>query len=192
MLCLQANSPKNAPLDSAKPHPSRMRTGAVRWPMLLLLTTAAALAGWVAASGGGPGGGKPAVYPPEGKTLADCVQNAQKVTTDKSAWGSLCWLMNAKLDPQSSMTLGVVELNPGQSNPLHVHGNCDEIIYMLSGSGLHRVGNQTVVMKAGDVLRIPAGVPHSARAFDKEPMRSVVVYNSGNRQFTPVEEKDAK
>ena len=39
------------------------------------------------------------------------------------------------------------------------------------------------MLKKGDVIRIPAGVPHKARTFEKEPMEAIIVYSSGDRQF---------
>ena len=32
-------------------------------------------------------------------------------------------------------------------------------------------------------------MPHQAKALGNEPLKSLVVYNTGNRQFTPVIEK---
>jgi quercetin dioxygenase-like cupin family protein len=122
------------------------------------------------------------------RPLAERVQRFDRVPADKSPWGSLHWLMNAKLDPGSGITLGVAELNVGQSNPLHVHTNSDEVIYVLSGSCEQRVGNETVILKPGDALRVPAGVPHQAKVLGNEPFRSVVAYNTGERQFTVVTE----
>jgi quercetin dioxygenase-like cupin family protein len=126
------------------------------------------------------------------RPLAARVQSFDKVTEEKAAWGSLRWLISAKLDPPSGITLGDVTINPGQSNPPHLHANSDEVIYVLSGTCEHRVGKETVILKAGDALRIPPGVPHSARALGQQPMRAVVAYNTGQRQFTPVQEKNAK
>jgi quercetin dioxygenase-like cupin family protein len=114
---------------------------------------------------------------------AIAVQSFDRAPEEKTPWGSLRWLMTGKIDPQSNMTLGIAELNPGKSNPLHVHDNCEEVIYILSGSCEQRVGERTVVMKAGDTLHIPAGVPHTARALGNAPMRSVVAYNAGDRHF---------
>jgi mannose-6-phosphate isomerase-like protein (cupin superfamily) len=121
--------------------------------------------------------------------LAECVQHADQVAAEKSPWGTLRWLMNAKLDSDSPLTVGIAEIQAGQSNPLHLHANSDEVIYVLSGSCEQRVGDETVILKAGDVLRIPAGTPHQAKALGKEPLKSIVIYNTGNRQFTPVKEK---
>ena len=56
-----------------------------------------------------------------------------------------------------------VELAPGVSFPKHTHPG-EEIIYVLEGTWEYTLdGRPPVVLKAGDVLFIPAGVIHSAR-----------------------------
>ncbi len=124
----------------------------------------------------------------DAQVLAALVQNFDKVEKVEFSWGWIRWLMNAELDPKAQMTFGVVHLNAGQTNPLHVHGNCEEQLFVLSGSCHHRIGDKSVHLKAGDVIRIPAGVVHKATTSDKEPMRAVIVYSSGRRQFEVVEE----
>ena len=127
---------------------------------------------------------KPAAVEP----LTLLVQNYDKVEVQEQPWGTLRRLMSAQHDPATQLTLGIAEIKPGQKNPLHKHPNCEEVIYMLSGSCEHRVGDQKVILRPGDVLRIPANVPHDARVLGDEPMKSIVVYNTGARQFVPVEE----
>jgi quercetin dioxygenase-like cupin family protein len=96
--------------------------------------------------------------------------------------------MNSKIDRRAEMTLGVVEIAPRQSNPLHVHPNSAEYLHVLAGSCEHRVGDKWVRVKAGDTLRIPQGVPHMARTA-KEACRAMILYDTGERQMVPVEEK---
>ena len=124
----------------------------------------------------------------DAKALTTMLQHFDKVEKEEHPWGWIRWLMNRKLDRKSRMTFGIVEVNAGQTNPLHVHPNCEEVIYVLSGSCEHRIGKQTVVLKTGDALRIPRGVPHTAKTSNKEAMRAVIVYSSGDRQFEVVEE----
>ncbi|HWX19920.1 MAG TPA: cupin domain-containing protein [Candidatus Binatia bacterium] len=161
------------------------RARAVLYLAPALLFMALAVAAVLAAEARKPGETDSPANPP----LAARVQSLNRVAEDKSTWGSLRWLMNAKLEPGSPLTLGVVELNVGQSNPLHVHSNSDEVIYVLSGRCEQRVGKETVILKAGDALRVPAGVPHQAKVLGHESLRSVVVYNTGERQFTVVTEE---
>jgi quercetin dioxygenase-like cupin family protein len=148
-----------------------------------LLASALALTAVLAADQAQPGGSSP---------LAARVRSAEQVSADTSAWGTLRWLVNGKLDPGSGVTLGLTELNVGKSNPLHVHTNSDEVIYVLSGHCEQRVGKETVILKAGDALRVPAGVPHQAKVLGNEPFRSIVAYNTGERQFTVVNDSDGR
>jgi len=128
----------------------------------------------------------------DAKAMATLVQSFDKVEKQKHPWGWIRWLMNSKLDPKAEMTLGIVVIKPGQANPMHIHPNCEEHLYVLSGSCEHRLGQETVVLKKGDVIRIPAGVPHMARTFEKKSLKAIIVYSSGDRQFEVVEEKPVR
>jgi quercetin dioxygenase-like cupin family protein len=56
-----------------------------------------------------------------------------------------------------------VDLAPGVTAPNHKHPG-EEIIYVIQGTIEYRLeGQQPVTLKAGDVLFIPTGVPHSAK-----------------------------
>ncbi|MFV2065418.1 MAG: cupin domain-containing protein [Pirellulales bacterium] len=120
--------------------------------------------------------------------LAKMLQSFDKVEVQEFEWGWIRWLMSSKLDPQAQMTFGIVQLNAGEVNPVHKHPNCEEVLYVLSGRCEHHIGKQTVLLKPGDLLRIPLGVPHAAKVIGEEPMRAVIVYNTGDRQFEVVEE----
>jgi quercetin dioxygenase-like cupin family protein len=126
-----------------------------------------------------------------GRTIAQresavsVVQSFDKAEEVKYPWGWIRWLMSSKIDPKAEMTLGIVYVKANQKNPLHLHPNCSEYLHVLSGSCEHLIGDKWFTLKAGDTIRIPKGVPHVARTFD-QPMRAVIVYNSGDRQFEPV------
>jgi quercetin dioxygenase-like cupin family protein len=115
------------------------------------------------------------------------VTHLDKLEKEEFPWGWICWMMNAKINPDAAMTFGVVEIKPHQSNPVHLHPDSEEILYVVSGSCEHRVGDRVDLLKAGDVIRIPPGRPHMARTLD-EPVRVIVVYNTGERKFVPVDE----
>ena len=127
----------------------------------------------------------------DAKALGALVQSFDKVEKHEFSWGWIRWVMNSKLDPDAEMTFGIVKINAAQANPPHVHPNCEEHLYVLSGSCEHWIGKKKIVLKAGDVIRIPRGAPHKARTFDKEAMKAIIVYSSGDRQFKIVDEKGA-
>ena len=64
------------------------------------------------------------------------------------AWGASCFSFET-LDP------------PGTFVPLHIHPRQDEFIYMLEGTFDLQLGDAKVQASAGDLVRMPRGVPHS-------------------------------
>jgi len=56
-----------------------------------------------------------------------------------------------------------VDIDPGVTAVKHTHPG-EEIIYVLEGSLEYQVGDKPpVTLKAGDVLFVPAGIPHTAK-----------------------------
>ena len=102
-----------------------------------------------------------------GKTAKISLQSFDKIPPQKFPWGWIRWLMNAELDPDAEMTLGIVHIEPNQSNPLHVHPNSAEYVHVLSGSSEHWMADRWVTLRPGDTLRIPKGAAH--RGADEGP-----------------------
>jgi quercetin dioxygenase-like cupin family protein len=129
-----------------------------------------------------------------GRVMADepddtkvTLRESEKVKKQEFPWGWIRWQINAEVDPQAEMTLGVVYIKPHQENPLHLHPNSAEYLHVIAGSCEHLVGKTWVKLKVGDTLRIPLGVPHRARTID-QPCQAVIVYNTGTRQMVEVKE----
>jgi quercetin dioxygenase-like cupin family protein len=112
------------------------------------------------------------------------VQHFNKEAVEKYPWGEIRWMMNNKIDPGSAQTFGIVQINAGQKNALHSHPNCEEILYVLSGSCEHLIGNKKMTLHAGDLIRVPVGVKHQATVLGNQPLRAVISYSSGDRQVT--------
>ncbi len=64
-----------------------------------------------------------------------------------------------------TMTVAKVFLKKGCVVPEHSHPN-EQISMMEEGTLRFVFGNQEVVVRAGETLRIPAHVPHSAEALE--------------------------
>lgn len=107
------------------------------------------------------------------------------------SWGWIRWLMNDKLDPDAEMTFGMVYIKPNQTNPIHLHPNSAEYLHVVEGSCEHLVGERWVTVKVGDTLRIPQNAKHGART-GNQACKAIIVYNTGRRQFVPVEGDDKK
>jgi quercetin dioxygenase-like cupin family protein len=96
-------------------------------------------------------------------------------------WGRLVWLVGQTETPGAEQTFGLVTIHPGKRNPLHSHPNCEELLYVLSGECEHLLGEETVRLRPGDVIRIPRGVRHWARATGGEPLVAVISFSAPDR-----------
>jgi quercetin dioxygenase-like cupin family protein len=69
-----------------------------------------------------------------------------------------------------------VDLAPGATAPKHMHPG-EEIIYVLKGTlEYHLLGQPVARLKAGDVLFIPYGKPHSVVNVGLEPASELATY----------------
>jgi mannose-6-phosphate isomerase-like protein (cupin superfamily)/type 1 glutamine amidotransferase len=96
-------------------------------------------------------------------------------------WGKLEWLASRELGNSLFMTVGIATINPGKENPVHSHPNCDEILHVLQGHIMNRVGDKEYEMSAGDTVTIPEGTLHNARNIGKEDAVLSISYNSPDR-----------
>jgi mannose-6-phosphate isomerase-like protein (cupin superfamily) len=105
-------------------------------------------------------------------------------------WGSVAWLINGETNAGAEQTFGVVTINPGSANPLHLHPNCEEILYVLSGTCDHRIGDDVVQLEPGMVICVPRQTPHRARTTSAEPLVAVISFSSPDRQTINLENGD--
>lgn len=99
-----------------------------------------------------------------------------------TSWGSISWLISGDTTPDAEQTFGVVTINSGCSNPLHLHPNCEEILYVVSGRCEHRLGDDTVLLEPGMTICVPRGTPHCARSIGADRLVVVVSFSSPDRK----------
>ena len=110
------------------------------------------------------------------------VTRLSETTAEEFPWGTLNWLMGQAIDPDAKQTFGMAVIQPGQQNPPHYHPNCEEILYVVSGTCEHTYGDDSYQLKPGDSIRVPAGVIHHAINNGDVPLRAIISFSSGDRQ----------
>ena len=105
----------------------------------------------------------------------------------ETSWGRIAWLVSGETMPGAKQTFGVVTITPGQRNPLHLHPNCEELLYVISGECLHRLGAAKIHLKPGNVIRIPCGVAHWAECTSPEPLVAVISFSAPDRRTETLE-----
>jgi mannose-6-phosphate isomerase-like protein (cupin superfamily) len=114
--------------------------------------------------------------------IENLVTRLENLTGEPFDCGSLIWLCNDRLSPGALQTLGLSTILPGKQNPLHYHPNCEELLYVLSGCGRHRIGEEFVEVRPGTTVRIPAGVIHNLVNTGSETLTCLISFSSGDRQ----------
>jgi len=107
---------------------------------------------------------------------------ARRITED---WGSLNWLASKQIGNAEGVTVGRAIIKAGQSNPRHSHSTCEEVLYLLRGRLEHFIGDESVILEAGDTLVMAPYVAHYAINIGQEDADMIVAYSSGERDFRP-------
>jgi mannose-6-phosphate isomerase-like protein (cupin superfamily) len=68
---------------------------------------------------------------------------------------------------------GLNSFDPGQEHAPHLHEGQDKLYYILEGSGMVQVGEESELLSAGDAAFAPSGIMHSIR--NPGPDRLVVM-----------------
>jgi quercetin dioxygenase-like cupin family protein len=111
------------------------------------------------------------------------VLKADKREVIPQEWGKLIWFASAKLGNSQDMTLGQCILKPGQSNPLHSHPNCSEILHVAHGRIMHTSeGGKDVELNEGDSIACPPNFPHRAKNIADADAVLFVAFSSAHRQ----------
>lgn len=78
------------------------------------------------------------------------------------------------------MGLHLVRIEPGnETTEFHYHDQDEEFVYLLEGEAEARLGEETVIMKAGDMMLFPKGGP--AHAMRNAGTSDVVYLMGGTR-----------
>jgi uncharacterized RmlC-like cupin family protein len=83
----------------------------------------------------------------------------------------------------------LLTIPPGARAKAHLHENHETAIYILDGEALTLYGDRlqhTMINKAGDLVYIPAGVPHLPINMSAKPISAVIARTDPNEQESVV------
>jgi len=106
--------------------------------------------------------------------------------TGALSWGSLKFLSEPALTNAQHFSVVHVTLESGQGHTRHNHPGSEEILYILAGEGEQMVETdlednggkpEYFMVKAGDLVHIPASVFHQTINKGSGPMQLLAVYS---------------
>ena len=109
------------------------------------------------------------------------IVNLNEVAVGKITGRETRDLISGKTVGSKGISLRIADVLPGAlCTPGHVHTECEEVIFILSGQGEIKIGEETFPMKIGDAILLPSGVPHLIRNTGKEGMRMACSFSSND------------
>jgi len=107
------------------------------------------------------------------------VVNVNEVPVGKIPGREIRDLINGKTVGAKTISLRITDVFPGEvCTPGHTHTECEEVIFILSGKGDIKIGEEVFPMKVGDAVYLPIGVGHLIRNTGKEVMRMACSFSS--------------
>jgi len=89
----------------------------------------------------------------------------------------------------AGICMHLLTIPPGQRAKAHLHADHETAIYILSGQGHMWFGDKLenhLAVKAGDMLYIPAGMPHLPANLSSEPITAVIARTDPKEQESVV------
>ena len=111
--------------------------------------------------------------------ISAVLQSRDDATTYSALGGSIAIRLR---EESTGGRLGMIEqvVPAGFPGPaLHVHPEFDETFYVIEGSLVFRVGEETQTAGPGTVAFVPRGTPHTFANPDDAPARTLVLFNPG-------------
>ncbi len=114
------------------------------------------------------------------------VRRAVGSAAETTPFGSVHWAVREGAPAGAEMTVGVATFHAGKGNAEHIHPNCEEVVYIMDGEVEHTLGDQSTVLRAGDLIVVPRGVRHHLINHGDAPLHAYIVFSSPDRQFVEV------
>ena len=103
--------------------------------------------------------------------------------TNSHPWGVIEWLAGAEIGNSAELSIARVVLDAGSAMEPHVHGNCEESVFVVSGTVECASSGRTTVLEEGEQAIIGRGDVHVLRNPNPEPTELLLSYSSAAREF---------
>jgi mannose-6-phosphate isomerase-like protein (cupin superfamily) len=111
------------------------------------------------------------------------MQTQSRIVRNEFPWGVIEWLAGSEVGNSEELSLARISLPAGNATDTHVHGNCEESVYVVRGRVECRCDGQTRLLSAGELAVMPRGAAHRLRNAGTEPAEIILSYSSSAREF---------
>ncbi|MBB6598233.1 cupin domain-containing protein [Luteimonas sp. MC1825] len=116
---------------------------------------------------------------------SDYVVKLEEMTIIEAGKGEKIHLLKGNEHGFKGLSFILTETSPGGGPPLHTHES-EEAHVLTSGTMSYVIGDETFVVSAPYILRVPANTPHTFINAGSTPLSLTAVFDSANYTFKPV------
>jgi len=110
-------------------------------------------------------------------------QTADKIVRNEFSWGVIEWLAGAEVGNSRELSLARMSLPAGNATDVHIHGNCEESVYVVRGRVECTADGAAVTLAQGEQTVVPRGAVHRLRNAGSGPAEIILSYSSAAREF---------
>lgn len=118
-------------------------------------------------------------------TLSNYVIKLEAMTAIDAGKGEKIHLLRGSEHGFKNLSFILTETAPGGGPPLHTHDS-EEAHVLTSGTMSYIIGDQTFVVSAPYILRVPANTPHTFINAGQTTLSLTAVFDSANYTFKPI------
>lgn len=122
---------------------------------------------------------------PSANPASDYVVKLEEMTVIEAGKGEKIHLLKGNEHGFKGLSFILTETSPGGGPPLHTHES-EEAHVLTSGTMSYVIGDQTFVVSAPYILRVPANTPHTFINAGTTPLSLTAVFDSADYTFKPV------
>lgn len=112
------------------------------------------------------------------KNIINISQGAKIMKIQRTEWGYIEWRhIHDENDKKQLMDIRISVVLPGKSQPKHTHYSEEQMLYVISGEGVHVINGNKKHVKAGDFVYIDGGATHETHNIGEVPLRELLVSN---------------
>lgn len=90
-------------------------------------------------------------------------------------WGYIDWLYEPSENSRDNIRVGISTVLPNTTQPRHFHYGDEQLMYVISGHGKQRIGDEESVIEPGKVFHISTGMAHESLNDGQEPIVKLLV-----------------
>ena len=90
-------------------------------------------------------------------------------------WGTIEWIYEPEDNSSDHLRVGISVMYPRAIQPRHIHYGDEQFMYVLSGSGWQRIGDEKSSIEPGKYFHISAGMAHETFNSGEDPIVKLLI-----------------